>query len=105
MEPSTVIERPKASDLQAPDERIRDNRARWTMATYEECFLCGRGLTEASVNKGWWINLGTDGTLLPEGYFESADYDATLDQGAFPVGSECAKKIHRPFKFKRVTSG
>ena len=40
-------------------------------------------------------------TLLQEDD-PAAEADATLSQGTFPVGSECAKKIARPYKFKEA---
>ena len=103
-EPTT---RPLASDFQADHETREANRHRFSGSKHgDECFLCGRGLTFAALmpEKAWRIHLGTDGTLLPEGWEpEGGDWNADrLSQGTFPVGPECAKRIPRPFKFREV---
>jgi hypothetical protein len=97
VEPTSTV-RPKASDYQASDFDRR--RAVYNSDKHiEECFLCGRGLTAKALVNGWWIHLGTDGTLLTQDD-PAAIADDTLSQGCFPVGSECAKRIDRPYKFK-----
>lgn len=101
VEPSAFNSRPKASTYQAdPDTR---SEAVYRPETHaDQCFLCGRGLTRKGLANGWWINLGTDDTLMPDGWGQSDEYDEVLDQGCFPVGSECAKRIARPYKFKSL---
>lgn len=64
----------------------------------DECFLCGRGLTAKALENGYWVHLLTDDTLAPAAL---EWYSAPTSQGAFPVGSECAKRIPRGYKFKR----
>jgi hypothetical protein len=61
----------------------------------EPCFLCGRPLTKRAVVNGLWVHLLTDGTLAPVvgAYVTREMYEAPLDQGWFPVGSECAKRV------------
>lgn len=100
---TTTTDRPKSSDLQASWE-VRDaNRARFSGSKHvDECFLCGRGLTESAVANGWYIHLhAATGDLLPEGWDPEDDgEDWNASQGCFPVGSECAKRIARPYKFR-----
>ena len=66
----------------------------------EPCYLCGRPLTTKAVDSGFWVEIGDGGsTVLPNGH--GLGDDETL--GCFPVGSECARKVERPFKFKQST--
>lgn len=100
MTTETLTQRPKASDFQADYETRQENARRFNGTNHEdECFLCGRGLTQKAIESGWYIHLGTDGTLLQQDD-PAAEADPGLSQGAFPVGSECAKRIARPYKFK-----
>jgi hypothetical protein len=86
--------RPKWADYQADDVTFRRNRDQTRLRHVDECFLCGRGLTQSGVDNAWWVHLCTDGTLLTQ---DDTEHDS---QGCFPVGSECAKRIARPWKFK-----
>lgn len=88
------FERPLASDFQADIETRRRNFYNFPAKAENECFFCGRGLTPKAVANGWWVNLVTDGTLT------TRDDEVSDSQGTFPIGSECAKRIQRPFKFK-----
>ncbi len=92
----TAKARPKADDYQADWDTRHANACRFNNGGthVEECFLCGRGLTQKGLANAWWIHLVTDGTLTTK------DDETPESQGCFPVGSECAKKIARPFKFK-----
>ena len=87
----------RASDFQASWE-VRDaNAQRFNSSKHEdECFFCGRGLTESAVKNGWWVHLTVGGLLVEQDWDEVANES----QGCFPVGSECAKRIARPYKFK-----
>lgn len=68
----------------------------------DECFTCGRGLTESGVSNGWYIHLCTDGSLFNTQ--DPATFGHPESQGCFPVGSECAKRIPRRFRFKMGTA-
>lgn len=57
-----------------------------------ECYVCGRGLTEAAVARGWYVHMTTAGTIAPVDLPEDALPERD-DQGWFPVGSECARRI------------
>lgn len=86
-----------ASDFQA-EPAVRDANAQKffssTKPYADQCFLCGRPLTAKAVENGSYIHLTTSGFLVER------DYEGDDSQGCFPVGSECAKRIPRPFKFK-----
>lgn len=86
-----------ASDFQA-EWPVRDaNARRFSSSKHsDECFLCGRGLTERAVENGWWIEMTTDGMLIKAG----TDTTGLDSQGCFPVGSECAKRLPAGFKTK-----
>lgn len=101
MTTETLTQRPNCSDLQASWE-VRDaNAARRSERAVDECFLCGRGLTETAIANGWWIHLhAPTGDLLPEGWEPEAPETWNDSQGCFPVGSECAKRIPKGYKFK-----
>lgn len=94
----TTTEIRYAEEFQAPYEKRERNerQARRSGVKYasEPCFLCGKRLTEEAASNGFWIHLCTDGRLLTEDDTESDS------QGCFPVGSDCARSIPRPFKFK-----
>lgn len=84
----------KASDFQRSVD-VRDaNRRKQTGDHSDECFLCGRGLTDRAVRNGWWIHLTTGGLLVEQ------TYNGEDSQGRFPVGSECAKFLPKSAKFK-----
>lgn len=89
-----------AEDYQAhPDVRHKNSQRR---GGPQECFFCGRPMTDAATAKGWWVHLRTDGFFVAA----SADVTEKDDQGWFPVGSECAKTIpltHRS-KFAAVSA-
>lgn len=75
--------------LLADTETLERNQARLTDGHAAECLLCGRGLTQAAAVKAWMVHLHVDG-LLVRSDAALADDD---DQGWFPVGSECAKRV------------
>jgi len=84
-----------ASDFQATYEVRETNRERFNGSKHaDECFLCGRGLTEKAVENGRFIHLTTDGLLVPQ------DAEGIDSQGAFPVGSECAKRLPKALAFR-----
>lgn len=89
----------KASDIQAsPEVRDRNRSRRSSRNLPDECFVCGRGLTEEAVQKGVSVHLLTDGTLGPVGD-EVEAMNHPDSQGWFPVGSECAKKVPADFRW------
>jgi hypothetical protein len=54
------------------------------------CLLCGK----ATNGRRWWVHLHTSGSLIPA----DADVDPASDQGWFPVGTECARKVPRAYR-------
>lgn len=87
--------------LQA-DPEIRDlNNQRFGQSDkhVDQCFLCGRGLTEKAKDNGWMIHLHTSGVLISNDYLVD-DLGNNGSQGCFPVGSECAKRVPATFRFK-----
>jgi hypothetical protein len=99
---STLTQYPEASQFQADPEVRR--AATHGPNSVDECFFCGRGLTERALQNGWWVHLNVGGYLVPQDYGSENEDEARLSQGCFPVGSECAKKIARPFKFKMAAA-
>ena len=92
---TTTTEAVLASDFQATWEEREVNRQRFNGSKHvDECFLCGRGLTEKAVENGRFIHLTTSGFLVPQ------DAEGVDSQGAFPVGSECAKRLPKPLAFR-----
>lgn len=57
----------------------------------ETCLLCGHRLKP---NTTLWLHLKTDGNLVP---MNIAKLPESEDQGFFPVGADCAKKVHENF--------
>lgn len=85
-----MTNRIKASDYQADvDTRIANEEKFSGLKHVDVCFLCGRGLTEKARNNGWWVHLTEAGELAAR----DEGWDVEDSQGAFPVGSECAKKV------------
>lgn len=77
--------------LQADWETKEKNGENYNSDKHDDvCYLCGRGLTAKAVENGYWIEMATDGSLVRNDQGLHPDLDS---QGAFPVGSECAKKI------------
>ena len=64
-----------------------------------ECLFCGRPVDES---KATWVHL-TDGKLAcrAEGVEVTDEMMIRGDQGFWPVGPECAKKVSAAFRFKR----
>lgn len=89
---------PIPNTFQADPETRAKNRRNYDGSKHvDECFLCGRGLTEKGAENGYNIHLLTTGELAPNA---TEWYDHKDSQGAFPVGSECAKSIPTGYKFK-----
>lgn len=63
----------------------------------EPCLLCGSPLTVAAAENGAWVNLAITGRLVPVGYAFPAPSD---DQGWFPIGADCARRVPAAFKQK-----
>lgn len=59
------------------------------------CFTCGRPLTAKALDNAQWVHLSTRGELIA---VDATDYGSADDQGWFPLGSECAKKVPAGFK-------
>ena len=57
----------------------------------EPCFLCGRAI---DIDKAKNIHLLCDGRIV-----DSGDDFGSNDQGFFPVGPECSKKLPKNFLF------
>jgi len=81
-----------ASEVQA-DEKVREQneKSRFNRHGVESCWLCCKGMSEKAFENAWHIHMTIDHSLAPVAMGDTlreAD-----DQGWFPVGSECAKKI------------
>jgi hypothetical protein len=64
----------------------------------DQCYVCGRGLTQSGVDNGWFVHMSVRG-----GIFATADAGLVPEresQGYFPVGSECAKQIPKTHRVK-----
>lgn len=84
-----VTDRIDIDTVRAADATRDANSDHQTDKHVNECFLCERGLTESGEARAWWIHMATDATLVPL----DAELPEAEDQGWFPVGPECAKKV------------
>lgn len=84
-----------SDDFQASREERDKQHSRRAPDAIDECFLCGRPLKHSE--SGVSIHLRTDGMLFPAGDEHWQDPDS---QGAFPVGSECAKKLPAEYRLR-----
>lgn len=91
----TESARPRVDDYRL-DWAARDaNGARWNPEKHvDECFLCGRGIT--AKGQGRNVHMLTDGTFAPVDMAEE-EIPESLDQGWFPVGPECAKRLPKGY--------
>lgn len=64
-------------------ERRRDRTERQGRAA---CVLCGRAVTDDAA----MVEVSVDGTVIPAGDPRSGGRES---QGAWPVGSECARRL------------
>lgn len=92
-----VVEQVQASSLQAPPAVRRTNAERQRGDVVDECFVCGRGLSERGLERASWIEHTTSGYLVAV-----ADPSPSDSQGCFPVGSECAKTVPAAFRLKGI---
>lgn len=76
-------------------ERIDRNRDRQHPGHVDECFLCGKGLTAEGAAKAWHVEVTQDGQAI----HADERWTRTDSQGAYPVGSECARSIPAAYKF------
>lgn len=86
----------KVEEIQASTDARQLNQMRKTNKAVDECFVCGWGLTQAAVDKAWFIEMTFGGELI------AADdrRDREDSQGCFPLGSECAKRVPKEFRIK-----
>jgi hypothetical protein len=56
----------------------------------DQCFLCGRGLTDAGMANGKVVHTNTAYEFIPAGAALAAGEES---QGLFPIGSDCAKRL------------
>lgn len=63
----------------------------------DECFVCGRGLTERGLERATWIEHTTSGRLVAVDDLIPSD-----SQGCFPIGTECARKVPAIYRHKGV---
>lgn len=83
--------------VQVFGEERDQNQARKTPGHVDECWRCGRGLTERAVSRAWFVQMTYMGQLVPESLGFLGD---EASQGYFPVGSECAKAIPKLYRSK-----
>lgn len=89
-EPATLAIDIDYAERQRNEERYRNPHG------YEPCFICGRPVNPRT---GWQVHLRNDGTLFPTrndlGHWQRPD-----SQGAFPLGSECAKRVPLAYRIR-----
>ncbi len=83
-------------DWHCPNDTKDKNRRNQTDRHVDECFFCGRGLTESGVKNGLSVHLRTDGRLFP--WADQDAWHSEDSQGSFPIGSECAKRLPAAFR-------
>ena len=59
--------------------------------SHEPCILCGRAVNNETAKM---VHLLVDGRIV-----DSGDDFGNIDQGLFPVGPECSKKLPKNFLF------
>ena len=85
-----MAERLKIETLQLPSKQRAANEARFDSHKHADlCLLCGKPLTQAALDRGRLVHLTVHGELLLAG----DEIDPADDQGFFPVGSDCARKL------------
>lgn len=63
----------------------------------EHCLLCGKALSDRQVLTGEWVHLH-DNVLV----HVDAEVPEASDQGWWPIGADCAKKVPAEFRTKGV---
>jgi hypothetical protein len=63
----------------------------------DECFLCGRAVVRARCD---WIHLSTGLELIPCSEVDALGRDPDDSQGCFVVGSSCARKVPKGYRYK-----
>ena len=91
MQDYNQIELPEVSREQEEKNR---NRKRKTTDN-DECVCCKRPLNNNT--SLYWVQMTTNWTMVPYG----TELPEGLDQGDFPVGNGCAKKIPNNYKNKQ----
>lgn len=79
-------------------ERIDRNRDQQRPDHVDECWLCGKGLTAEGAAKAWLVEMTQGGHAI----HADERWLRTDSQGAYPVGSECARSIPAAYKFRAV---
>lgn len=86
----------QADDIRdAPHVRAANGRTGRNYAHVDECYVCGRGLTEDALAKGWWVHVLIGGQLVAN---DLGPVDDDEDLGWAPVGSGCVKRVPRRFR-------
>lgn len=87
-------------DYQASEEAREQNRkSSFNRHGVDSCKLCEKGLSDKASENAWHVHMTVDQTLVPVAWGD--DLDGRVDQGWFPVGSECAKRIPLTHRKKR----
>jgi len=84
-----------------PYEQKEINRGRKSSKSHDwnECICCGRALNPSA--KLFWVHWSFSGNLYPVNISDEVAYaHPEGDQGWFPVGADCAKKIPAEYKSK-----
>jgi hypothetical protein len=91
------------SDIWVEGHRREANRAEGTPGrdrSWRECFICGRAIDPA--DQELWVHLSERGNLFPTSVNEQEAFEHVEgDQGWFPVGNECGKKIRDGYVLRR----
>ena len=81
-----------AQDLRASEEvREQNEKSRFNANSTETCFLCSKKMSDKAKENAWHVHLTIDYTFAPNSMGDTLD--GSIDQGWFPVGSECAKRV------------
>lgn len=79
--------------IQRPDDERERNEKRTCKGGEEPCILCGR-----KTDSELFVHLSTSYRLISVGQ----EVDEASDQGWFPVGPECAKKLPAEYVSREV---
>jgi hypothetical protein len=87
-----------AQDLRASEEvREQNEKSRFNANATETCFLCSKKMSPKAKDNAWHVHLTTNYELAS---VDMGDVLESNDQGWFPVGSECAKRVPLTHRMK-----
>jgi hypothetical protein len=85
---TTLIDIPDYNEAQREENRRRSG--------IEYCLVCGKGMSQAKIDAAWFVHMTTGGELA----HIDDELEEIHDQGWWPVGADCAKRIPKTHRTK-----